>query len=84
MYKIGSIHEFLHEGYVVVPKARHTMTIGHCPSCKPAGPGHSPGGDPEGKAAGSSENPAFYSAKQRPKSHSSDAFSLVCTPYKVK
>ena len=61
------------------------MNVSHCPSSRgsggavspPAGPGQSPGGGPEGEAPGSSESPAFYSTKQRTKSHPSGAFSLV-------
>ena len=45
----------------------------------PVGPGQSPGGGREGKAPGSSENPAFYSTQEGTKSHSSGAFSLGIT-----
>ena len=63
MSKIGSIHDFLRD---MLSCPRHDIpwpcVIAQAVSL-PAGPGDSPGGDPEGKAAGSSENPAFYSAK---------------------
>ena len=89
MSKIGNIHDFLRdccraEGKTCNDRKSLPKKQGVWGCCKPpSGSRVEPWWGSERKAPESSEDPAFYSTKQRPKSHSSGTFSFVCTPDKV-